>query len=210
LGSQPATQSEQNLMSIFLDFAKKTVIGGLIFLLPLGLAVFAIGELMDLVSGLSDRLGDLLFPNSDAPIISLLISASLLLTVAFLAGLLATTALGDSLYERFEKVAKSAIPGYSVIRQTVSDMSGSSRHITASGNERIVKVRLGQVERFGYLSDQLANGDMVVYLPSAPSVFTGIVVLVKPELVSETTVDSSQLMRAMGMLGHGLDEKDIT
>ena len=53
-------------VSVFSNFMKKTIIGGIIFLIPLALLLFAAGELFDALSGISDKIGDVLFPNSDA------------------------------------------------------------------------------------------------------------------------------------------------
>ena len=72
-------------MKVLPEFLKNTLIGGIIFLLPLGIAVFAIGELVGVLNGVADQIAALLFPGSDAEFLPSAISVVLLVVAAFFA-----------------------------------------------------------------------------------------------------------------------------
>jgi uncharacterized membrane protein len=192
-------------MSFLLEFVRKTLIGGVVFLLPLGIFVVVLGELMDALSGLGDEIGNSFFPNSEGRLLPILITIGVIITMAFIAGLVATTAMGEKANSKFELFAQSAIPGYAVVRQAVTEVSGGAPRVDSEMAVRIVKVDLGTMSCFGYLIDQLSNGEQVVFLPGAPSVFKGHVIVVKPDQIAETSLDSTTLMKAMQQLGHGLE-----
>jgi len=192
-------------MSFFLEFVRKTLIGGVVFLLPLGITVMVLGELMDALNGLGDEIGNSFFPNSEGNFLPILITAGVIIAMAFIAGLAATSAIGEKANSKFELFAKSAIPGYAVMRQAVTEVSGRAPQVDSEMEVRIVRVDLGTMSCFGYLVDELLNGEQVVFLPGAPSVFKGHVVVVKPDQIAETTLESTTLMKAMQQLGHGLE-----
>lgn len=192
-------------MSFLLEFVRKTLIGGVVFLLPLGIVIIVLGELMDAVNGLGDEIGETFFPNSEGDFFPIVITAGVIIAMAFIAGLVATTAMGEKANSKFELFAQSAIPGYAVVRQAVTEVSGGSPQVDSEIAVRIVKVDLGTMSCFGYLVDQLSNGEQVVFLPGAPSVFKGRVIVVKPDQIEETSLESTTLMNAMQQLGHGLE-----
>ena len=192
-------------MSFLLEFVRKTLIGGVVFLLPLGIVIIVLGELMDAVNGLGDEIGETFFPNSEGDFFPIVITAGVIIAMAFIAGLMATTAMGEKANSKFELFAQSAIPGYAVVRQAVTEVSGGSPQVDSEIAVRIVKVDLGTMSCFGYLVDQLSNGEQVVFLPGAPSVFKGRVIVVKPDQIEETSLESTTLMNAMQQLGHGLE-----
>jgi len=191
-------------MKILVEIIKNTLLGGIIFLLPLGIIILISGELFSALDGISDALGDLVFPHLDLPILSGLITTVILLTSCFFAGLLAKTRLGMKITTKLDSQAIKNIPGYGIIRQIIQGTSSLPAQMDDADRLRIVKVNLGSSSRFGVVGSQPGDQDIVVFLPSAPSVFKGIVVIVKPEQITDTSMTLGDLMGGMNSLGRGL------
>ena len=196
-------------MKILPEFVKNTVIGGIIFLLPLGIAVFAIGELLDILSGVADKIAALLFPGAESTFLSSAISVALLVAVAFSAGLIASTGVGGNVSTKLQNFATGSIPGYAFIRQTVSEMSSVSEQVDDTEKLRIAKIDFGPFKRLGVVVDQISDEECVVYLPSAPSAFTGQVAIVRADQIKDIALKPSELMSAMRRLGRGLDRTNL-
>jgi len=191
-------------VSVFSNFMKKTIIGGIIFLIPLALLLFAAGELFDALSGISDKIGDVLFPNSDAPIISFLISLAILLGAAFVAGLLAVSGFGSRLGDKTHQIATKNVPGYAAIRQIIVSIIDGNNDVSNVEKIRVVKVDLGHIERFGMVVEQTGEDEFVVFLPGAPSAFSGIVVIVNSAQMTDIDMKLDKLILGLSMRGRGL------
>ena len=196
-------------MKVLPEFLKNTLIGGIIFLLPLGIAVFAIGELVGVLNGVADQIAALLFPGSDAEFLPSAISVVLLVVAAFFAGLIARTSLGGNVSTKLQSFATANIPGYALIRQTMSEMSGGSEQVADDEKLRIAKIDFGSFKRVGVVIDQIGEDECVVYLPGAPSAFTGKVVIVRADQITDIALSSTELMSAMRHLGLGLDRTNL-
>lgn len=192
-------------MKIFPEFLKNTLIGGVVFLLPVAFLFFLFSELFDLVGGLAGTFGEAFFPNSNDLIVSWVISVVLLLGTAFVAGVLARTAIGGKLSGRVTRFAAGNVPGFSMIRQAILRISGDPDEDLNAENVRVVKVRWGNVERFGIVVGQPTGEEIVAFLPGAPNAFAGITVIVTPDQITDTTMQPIQLINGLLSLGRGLE-----
>lgn len=193
-------------MKTAIGFFRKTLIGGVLFLLPLGIVIFVFGELFDISENFADKVQETVLPSADSPLVPLLIAVGTLVAVAFIAGLFATTNLGRRTFQRAERIGGSVVPGYSVIRQMVADVSGGADLLAGNQEVIVVKLEVGGVSRFGFLVDRTKSGDLVVFLPGAPTVLSGTVVVAPAQQVTETSIRSSDLMETMQRLGNGLGD----
>lgn len=191
-------------MKTAMGFFRKTLIGGVLFLLPLGIIIFVFGELFEISEKFADEVQDIVLPSADSPLVPLLIAVGTLVAVAFTAGLFATTSLGRSIFQKAERIGGSTIPGYSVIRQMVADVSGGAALLAGNQEVLVVKLEAGGVARFGFLVDRTMSGDLVVFLPGAPTALSGTVVVASAQQVTETSIRSSDLMATLQKLGNGL------
>lgn len=196
-------------MKILPEFVKNTLIGGVIFLLPLGIVIFAIGELLDILSGVADEIAAVLFPGADTAFLPSLIAVGILVVLALTAGLIARTSVGSGLSNKLHRYGSANIPGYGFIRETLSQMSGGAEEIADGEELRIARIDFGPISRLGVVMDQISDDECVVYLPSAPSIFTGDVAIVRMDQVTETTLKPTELMSAMRHLGRGLDRTNL-
>lgn len=186
------------------DFVKNTVLGGVFFLLPLALLIFLGGELLNAMSGISGSVSNLFFPGSDYPVTRTAISVMILLTMAFVAGLVGRTALGSAFSGKLDRLAAANVPGYALIRQSLQGMAGLSEQLDEKEKLRIVRVNIGQVEQIGLVAGSADGLEFLVYLPDAPNVMKGRLVIVGPDQISETSLEPRELLFAMNNLGRGL------
>jgi len=186
------------------EIAKTTLIGGILFLLPLGIIVLVVSELVDLGMPFANKVNEVIIPGSDLPIVSTIIAVGLLVLVALAAGIISMTKFGNQIFEKTEDFGRSLIPGYGVAKQIISDMSGGASALGDPSNVRIVCVRQSGSSRFGFVVDSMEDGALVVYLPGSPSPLNGIVVVVESEEIEETSLSAAQVMKSMQLLGRGL------
>jgi uncharacterized membrane protein len=195
-------------------FLKTTVLGGILFLLPLAIVLMILGYALRLASvvaePLSDRLqlkdwGDL----AGVGIVTLL-SALLLVALAFGAGIAARTYAGERLTRWFESSLLGRLPHYQMIK---SMTEGLAQLESASG----IKPALISIEggwQMGYLLEPLENGWLSVFLPQAPTPMSGNVMYFPADRVRPldiTMVDAMAIIRRIGVgsaeVLHGADLK---
>ena len=195
-------------MKSLAGFLKSTLIGGLVFLLPIGVVLIVLGKLYGLARRIGDALHDRFFPSAHSDLVPLLIALLVLVAIAFAAGALARTRLGARIFTRLETTILANFPAYTMLRQTVADMSGGSAEL--GGPERpVVLVRFDDSTALGFLVGRRADGSAVVYLPGAPSALSGSVVLVDAARIEETAVKATEVMQGMRRLGAGLATIDL-
>lgn len=195
-------------MTALVTILKRTIIGGIFFLLPLGIAVFALKELFQFALPLADRIQEVVLPGLDMPVISILLALTGLATLAFVAGLLAATRLGKVVFVRAEALGSSLVPGYAMVRQMVADMSGSAAMLEENKKVRVVRLDHAGISRLCVVVEELDSGEVVLFVPSSPSAMSGSVLLVRADMVADVPLSLKQLTGCMKNLGHGLGVLD--
>src|SRR5262245_18471315 len=106
-------------------FIARTLVGGVVFLLPIALILFLVGHLFAVIQPPAAQLAHYIGEAEMGPgWLTLLILATLLLT-SFLLGLLATTVGGCFVTGRLETVVLNQVPGYSIIKSAAADAAAS-------------------------------------------------------------------------------------
>jgi uncharacterized membrane protein len=177
-----------------------TLIGGVVFLLPLIVVIYVLGQGLALAARAAAPLVALL-PQKDIGGITLasLVALALLLLLCFGAGLLARAAAGRAFADRFEERLQILYPRYSVIKAMSQGLHGAL-------GQRVLKpvmARFDDHELIGFDIERLDDGRVVLYLPGAPDAWSGSVVLVPAERVQPLDIDPAQLARSMQRLGLG-------
>ncbi|HET9070107.1 MAG TPA: DUF502 domain-containing protein [Amaricoccus sp.] len=185
-------------------FLKSTLIGGFLFLLPIGIILMVLTRLVHHARRAGVAIHDSLFPGAAGNLLPTLIAILLLVLVAFLAGVLARTRFGVSLFSSLEGSILDRIPAYVLVRQAVTDLSGGSVRLAEEGATEVVGVRLDDMTVIGFLIERRADGSAVVFLPGAPTAFSGSVALVDGSRIGPTTLSPADVVQGMRRLGAGL------
>lgn len=177
-----------------------TLIGGVVFLLPLLVVIYVLGHGLALTASAVQPLLALV-PNKSVGGVTLasVAALALLLLICFGAGLLARAAIGRAFAERFEARLQTLYPRYSVIKAMSQGLHGAL-------GQRVLKpvmARFDDHELIAFDIERLDDGRVVLYLPGAPDAWSGSVVLVPPERVQPLDIDAAQLAKALQGLGRG-------
>ena len=107
-------------------FLKTTVIGGIVFLVPLIIIVAIIGKAFEIMRKVADPLSSLMPIESvgDIAIVNF-IAFALIVLVCFLAGLAARTLSAGKLVQFLESRILSHIPAYAFVKGMTASVSGA-------------------------------------------------------------------------------------
>ena len=177
-----------------------TLIGGVVFLLPLIVVIYVLGQGLALTAHAVQPLVALLPDKSIGGVTLASVAAlALLLLICFGAGLLARAAAGRAFTARFEARLQTLYPRYSVIKAMSQGLHG------ALGQQVMqpVLASFDDHQLIAYDIERLDDGRVVLYLPGAPDAWSGSVLLVAPERVQPLDIDAAELTKALRGLGQG-------
>jgi uncharacterized membrane protein len=191
-------------MRAILSAVKSTLVGGIVFLLPIGIVLVVLGKLYGWARNAGDILHKAVFPASEGRLVPFLIAVAVLFLIAFVAGAFARTRLGTSIFMRLEGAVLARLPVYTLFRTMIGDMAGGSAMLSGGAQADVVTVRFDDHTALGFLIERRADGTAVVYLPGAPSVLSGSVVMVEQDRLAATALSPADVMTGFRRLGAGL------
>ena len=185
-------------MNSFGQFLKTTLTGGLLVLFPLFGCIYLILRIAGALTGfIKPLLG--FMPQNRFIGVALADAASvlILLLLCFVTGVIIKTSVGRALGLQIARVFNK-IPGYRMFARVAIIMFD---HEDPSGSP--VLVRRGQTKQIGFLMEQNNPNECTVFLPSAPSPFSGSIVIVKAERVEKLNVPAAKVARMIATFGTG-------
>jgi uncharacterized membrane protein len=188
------------LVKPVLDFVKTTVVGGLLFILPLGLGLFLIGRAVRWLRKVLEPLTGALTENTFLGVAGAdLVALAALVAVAFLAGLLARTAMGRKLSSGVESLILRRMPGFTLLKGIAA---GPAVQDSGAG----VGVALARIDDAWLLSFVLethASGLLTVLVPQAPTPASGNVYYMTENQIKRLDVSVKDAMKCIMQLGVG-------
>jgi len=183
-------------------FVITAVIGGLVVLVPIGIIVFIFLWLFDLVAGAIEPLTAMVAARSQwgsAAAAAMVIAA--LVGICFAVGLLVRTRLGGWTFSLAETCALKRVPGYSLIKETVSQFIGQGK--SPFSTVALVQVFNNETMVLGFVTDRHADGRCTVFVPSGPSPASGDIYHLPGRFVHVLDVPVEDVMRAIIGCGAG-------
>jgi uncharacterized membrane protein len=119
--------------------------------------------------------------------------------MCFLAGLFSKTKPAKKLVDWLETSLLSNIPGYSFMKNLGEEAVGAA---PTQGYE-VVLTRFDDAWQIGFLVERIAGGHAVVYIPGAPSPWTGSVFIFDEDRVEPLGVTSPAAIKCLQKLGEG-------
>jgi uncharacterized membrane protein len=178
-----------------------TLIGGVVFLLPLIVVLAVVGHALQIAVQAVTPLVQAV-PQLRVGGIALVTVAAVLLLIAlcYCAGVLARAAFGRRLSTGFEDKLTTVYPRYHVIKAMSQNLHG------ALGQQllRPVLLSFDDQQQLGYDIERLADGRAVVFVPGSPDAWSGNVLLVDPVRVQPLDVDPAGMARSLQGMGRGL------
>jgi uncharacterized membrane protein len=182
------------------QFLKLTVVGGLIFLVPLVLILVVLGHAMRLALKIAQPLAEFL-PMADVAGVAVvtLLSALALLVIAFLAGIAARTASGRRISQWFEDSLLGGIPQY----QLMKSMAEGLVQLENSTRVKPVLVSREGGWQIGYLLETSERDWVTVFLPMAPTPMAGNVMFLPAARVRALDIPMGEAMSIVKRMGAG-------
>jgi len=183
-------------------FIKTTILGGVVFLVPVIVVIAILGKALQLMKQVAQPLAGVLQIDTARDVIVFnLFAALLILAVCFVAGMLARTQAAYSLVRNLEARFLDRIPAYAFVK----GMTASIGEATEGPGLTPVHVRFDDNAQIAFEVERLGDGSVVAYLPGAPNPWSGSVCIVEADRV--TALDATMLEAAdrIRHLGRGSD-----
>ncbi len=182
-----------------MNFIKTTVIGGLVFMVPVVIFVFIVGKAFRIMWVVAAPLKAYIPTGyiGGVAFINLLVLLALVL-VCFIAGLMARGAIAKKMYRSLDATLQ-AIPGYSFIKGFIDSMSSNEE---AAESFLPVLVRFDDNAQLAFEVERTGD-NVVVYLPGAPNPWSGSVAYVNVERVKRLEMSVTQAVKNIQRIGRG-------
>ncbi len=190
-------------------FLRTTLLGGVVFLLPLAVVGYLLGQGVQIAWSVISSIKSTLEGSEDATIAAvthldswtyaLLVAASfvILIGACFFAGMIARRSLGRWFSDRAERYLLMLFPRYAVFKDQLTGNLGG-------GSLRPVLAQIGPSTRVGMEVERDDAGRVAVYLPSSPDPWSGTVEIVSEQNVTPIDAEYIDVMTAFEQLGRGV------
>ncbi len=186
-------------MSRLSEFLKTTLVGGLLFLVPLVLIGLMLRQALQLAGKVARPIVAYFPYNQIAGIaVGTIVAALMLVVVAFLAGLAARTGTGRRLTGWVEQSFLASMPQYRVV---TSMAEGLAKIENGDGLTPVMMSTDGSWQ-LGYALEELGDGWTAVFIPQSPTPMSGNVMFVPAARIRPLGIgihDAMKLVKHMGM-----------
>lgn len=187
-------------MNRFFQFMRTTLVGGLLFLVPLVALSYAFERAFVMARGILKPLADHLPFDSFIGLPTPIFGAIFLVVIfCFCTGLFARTVIAQGLVHRLEMTVLSRVPGYLLLKSMSESMLGVERQ----GGNPVVLVRFDDSWQLGLEIDRLTCGLVTVYVPGAPNPQSGTMLLMEPDRIVPTSLSLAALLKFTRAVGAG-------
>jgi uncharacterized membrane protein len=195
-------------MKSILNILKSTFIGGILFLIPLAIIMVLLEKGYHILQKITIPLA------SNLPKVKVLgmaleelIGLVIITIICFLAGLIARTKQAKNFITKLETSILSLIPGYSFMKNMNENIIG----IESSENLKVVLARVDDGWQFAFLIEKIDEEHFTVFIPNAPSPWSGSIYFMEKDRIKETTISQKEALVCIRKLGYGSSKllKDV-
>ena len=186
-------------------FLKATIIG-ILFLLPLAIVLMILGYALGLAAKLAKPISDQLDLQQLGDLAGIgivtILSALLLVLVAFAAGMAARTYLGGRITRWFEGSLLGRLPQYQMVKSMAEGLAQLEK--TTGIRPALISIEGGW--QIGYLLEPLENDWLSVFLPQAPTPMSGNIMYFPAHRVRPLDMTMVEAMSIIKRIGVGSGE----
>ena len=191
-------------MRIFSGFFKATIVGGLLFMVPLILMVVVLQKGLGLVRKIVVPLAKY-FPERTFLGVGMttILSIAVIVLLCFLFGLVARTAAGRKVRDWLEFTIMGKLPGYALVKGVIQGATGLE-------NEEDVTIALVRIEdawQIGFVVEVHSDGHRTVYMPGVPNPASGSIFYMTEDRIRPIDAKMGQMLTVIRHLGIG--SKDL-
>ena len=187
-------------MRIVSRFVKPTIIGGLLFLVPLILMILVLQKGLGIVGKIVGPIAER-YPDHRILGVGLttILSIVVIVVLSFLFGLLVRTRAGRRVRDWLEYTIAGKMPGYSIIKGMIQGATGLEKEDEMA----IVLVRIEDAWQLGFVVEVHADGHRTVYVPGAPNPSSGSIFYMTEDRIRLLDAKSHEVVMAIRHLGVG-------
>lgn len=190
-------------MRKFLGFFKATIVGGVWFLIPIVVLGIVLGKVHHFTSAIVRPLANAMPIESVIGVeMTRLLAALAIVVFCFFTGLFAMTPLAKKIISWLEFVILSNLPGYSFMKS----MGGSRLGVQGEKTAQVVVAKIEDALQIGFLVEQIEADLYAVFVPGAPSPWSGSVYFMREERFTRINISPKEAMRCVRSLGVGSDK----
>ena len=191
------------MMKRLLQFLKTTLVGGLLFLVPIIVLVIIVGKAMAIAARIVTPLAAHLPVESVIGLRTPVILASaLIVSFCFLAGIIARARFARKLVNRLESGVLSNLPGYEFIKANL----GSSVGAPPEQAQQVVLARIEDAWQIAFLVERLDDGHVAVFVPGAPNPQSGSVYFMTQDRIKTVDIPPARVLKCLRRLGGGSND----
>ena len=180
---------------------KTTIIGGILFLLPLVVIALIIGKAYQIGMLVAGPLGALIpVEHIGGVALANILAAVVIVALCYLAGLAARRPGIKGKVTRIEELLLANLPGYAFAKTMVGGVIKAEDEV---GKMTPVLVRLDDYKQIAFEVERTAGGNVVVFLPGAPNPWSGSVVYVSEDRVESLDMAPIDAVKNIRVLGRG-------
>ena len=186
-----------------MKFIKTTVIGGLLFLIPIILLIMILTKVHSLLLVVAKPLDDVIPLDKVGGIaVANILVIIMIILICFLAGILATGKYMKKFQHGIESKLLIKLPGFAIIKGFMDSIKTTEE---ASENFIPVLVAFDDSEQVCFEVERTSNEKVVVYLPGAPNPWSGTVLYVDKARVKRLNTSVTEAVNSIQMLGLGTE-----
>jgi len=197
----PINKTEVSMKPIA-EFLKSTILGGLLVLLPLLLSWGLLAKAFDIIVKMATPVVRLL-PSSilvETPRLKELVAVVVLIAASFIFGMLLRAAFFRKFINLMESHTLGRFPVYAALKGLVSE---AIQPESAGGFKPAMLLLAEGMQRPAYVIEDHGDGNLTVFLPSAPAAFSGMVHVVSRDRVVFLDVKLIELIQSIARYGVG-------
>jgi len=185
-----------------IHFLKTTVIGGVVFLVPIVFLIMILTKAAQLMMMVAEPMAEWIPVDSVGGVaLANVIAAAAIVVVCFVAGLLARRALVKTTVDKLETKVLTKVPGYVIVKGMLSGLHDDEQY-----QLKPVMANFGSSQRIGLEIERLQDGRVVVFTPGAPNPWSGIVHIMSADAIEHLDMEMPVYMENVERFGQGTDE----
>ena len=186
-------------MKSIVEFVKATLVGGLVFLVPVVLSVYILGKALFLAKKLAEPVSTHLPLGTVVGVAVVdLIGLALIMLLCFFAGLLARSERARTVVNQAEDRFLWKIPAYGMVKGVTESIGEAEA--TAF---KPVLARLDDASQIAFEIERLPGGRVVVFMPGAPDAWSGAVMIMTEDRIDPLPISVVTVVQNLRARGRG-------
>jgi uncharacterized membrane protein len=182
---------------------RTTIIGGIIFLIPVAIFVAVIGQGLKFAGAISRPVANVLPVDMIGGVaVAQVVTIVFLLLICFLAGLLARVAPAQRAVHALEANVLSRLPAYALLKTKTQSML-SPDDIEGMC---VVVVRFDDYWQIAFEIERIEGGKVALFLPGSPDPWSGSVCIAEEDRVTPLDLPVAAVAKMARRLGRGASE----